>query len=134
MVLSIVVLFTHSKMVDCVLCHINPCYIWFYAISTRYCYGDISYHTPKMDSSNLNIFSELARSGKTTSCFLWNIWQTDCKPRKASTSFVWKYNNIHLSPTVWVVLPLILSEDHNSYIWFYAISTLVIYDLQMNSL
>ena len=28
------------------------------------CYGDISYHTPKMDSSNLNIFSELARSGK----------------------------------------------------------------------
>ena len=29
------------------------------------CYGDISYHTPKMNSSNLNIFSELARSGKT---------------------------------------------------------------------
>ena len=27
------------------------------------CYGDISYHTPKMNSSNLNIFSELARSG-----------------------------------------------------------------------
>ena len=23
------------------------------------CYGDISYHIPKMDSSNLNIFSEL---------------------------------------------------------------------------
>ena len=54
-----------------------------------YCYGDISYHTPKMDSCNLNIFSELARSEKTTSCFLRDVWQTDCKPRTASTSFVW---------------------------------------------
>ena len=27
------------------------------------CYGDISYHTPKMDSSNLNIFSELSSLG-----------------------------------------------------------------------
>ena len=24
------------------------------------CYGDISYHTPMMDSSNLNIFAELS--------------------------------------------------------------------------
>ena len=39
----------------------------------HHCYEDISYHTPKMDSSNLNIFSELARSGKTTSCFLRDI-------------------------------------------------------------
>ena len=51
--------------------------------------GDISYHTLKMDSSNLNIFSELARTGKTISRFLRDIWQTDCKPRTASTSFVW---------------------------------------------
>ena len=67
----------------------------FYGISTilGYCYGDISYHTPKMDSSNLNIFSELARSGRTISRFLRDIWQTDrqtdCKPRTACTSFVW---------------------------------------------
>ena len=27
------------------------------------CYGDISFYTPKMDSSNLNLFSELAHSG-----------------------------------------------------------------------
>ena len=51
-----------------------------------HCYGDISYHIPKMDSSNLNI---LARSGKTISRFLRDIWQTDCKPRTAGTSFVW---------------------------------------------
>ena len=30
----------------------------------KYCYGDISYHTPKMDSSNLNIFSELSSLGE----------------------------------------------------------------------
>ena len=54
-----------------------------------YCYGDISYHTPKMDSSNLNILCELARSGKTTSRFLQDIWQTNCKSRTATTSFVW---------------------------------------------
>ena len=57
--------------------------------SITMCYGDISYHTPKMDSSNLNIFSELSRSDKKTSHFLRDIWQTDCKPRTASTSFVW---------------------------------------------
>ena len=28
-----------------------------------YCYGKISYHTPKIDSSNLNIFSELNSLG-----------------------------------------------------------------------
>ena len=57
-------------------------------IKGNYCYGDISYHTPKMDSSNLSIFARLARSEKTTR-FLRDIWQTDCKPRTACTSFVW---------------------------------------------
>ena len=60
-----------------------------FVIIFDYCYGDISDHTPKMDSSNLNIFSELAHSEKTTSRFLRDIWQTDCKLRTASTSFVW---------------------------------------------
>ena len=43
-----------------------------------------------MDLSNLNIFSELARSGKTTS-FSYETFdrQTDGNPRTASTSFVW---------------------------------------------
>ena len=36
---------------------------------------------PKMDSSNLQ--------GETTSRSLRDIWQTDCKPSTASTSFVW---------------------------------------------
>ena len=54
----------------------------------HYCYGEISYHTPKIDSYSLNIFSELAHSGKTTSRFLRDICQTDCKPRTASTSFI----------------------------------------------
>ena len=31
----------------------------------------------------------LAHSGKTTSRSLRDIWQTDCKPSTASTSFVW---------------------------------------------
>ena len=34
------------------------------------CYGDISYHTPKMDSSNLNIFSELSSLGGDNFSFL----------------------------------------------------------------
>ena len=55
----------------------------------HYCYGDISYHTPKMDSSKLNIFPELRSLGETTSRSLRDIWQTDCKPSTASTSFVW---------------------------------------------
>ena len=41
-------------------------YIYIY-IYIYICYGDISYHTPMMDSYNLNIFSKLARSAKTTS-------------------------------------------------------------------
>ena len=31
------------------------------------CYGDISYHTPKIDSSNLNIFAELSSLGEINS-------------------------------------------------------------------
>ena len=34
------------------------------------CYGDIFYHTPKMDSSNLNIFSELSLLGENNFSFL----------------------------------------------------------------
>ena len=34
------------------------------------CYGDISYYTPKMDSSNLNIFSELSSLGGDIFSFL----------------------------------------------------------------
>ena len=36
--------------------------IWLAQLSgaVEYCYGDISYHTPKMNSSNLNIFSKLS--------------------------------------------------------------------------
>ena len=34
------------------------------------CYGDISYHTPKMDSSNLNIFAELSSLGEGNFSFL----------------------------------------------------------------
>ena len=33
--------------------------------------------------------SKHTRSEKTTSRFLRDIWQTDCKPRTASTSFIW---------------------------------------------
>ena len=66
---------------------------WFFCLvfllTYSFCYGNISKHTPKMDSSNLKLFSELACSGKTTSLFLRDIWQTDCKPRTARTSFVW---------------------------------------------
>ena len=58
-------------------------------INYTVCYGDIPYHTPKMDSSNLNIFSELSSLVETTSCSLRDIWQTDCKPSTASTPFVW---------------------------------------------
>ena len=47
--------------------------IYIYIYIYMYCYGDISYHIPKIDSSNLNIFSELARSGMTTSRFLRDI-------------------------------------------------------------
>ena len=35
-----------------------------------FCYGDISYHTPKMDSSNLNIFAELSLLGEDNFSFL----------------------------------------------------------------
>ena len=56
----------------------------------------------------------LARSGETTSRSLRDIWLTDCKPSTASTSFVWQYNNVYLSPVVWIVLPPVLSEDHNN--------------------
>ena len=33
------------------------------------CYGDITYDTPKMDSSNLNIFSEINSLGGNLSLF-----------------------------------------------------------------
>ena len=52
------------------------------------CYGDISYHTPKMDSSNLNIFAEISSLGKDNFSFL-TRHLTDCKPSMDSTSFVW---------------------------------------------
>ena len=91
-------------------------YIYIYK-----CYGDISYHTPKVDSSNLNIFSELARSGKTTR-FLRDIWQTASRARLVlllyDFLFFYKYNNVHLSPIVSVVLPTVLSEDHNNKVFF----------------
>ena len=35
-----------------------------------HCYGDISYHTPKMDWSNLNIFAELSSLGQDNFSFL----------------------------------------------------------------
>ena len=53
-----------------------------------YCYGDISYHTPKMDSSNLNTFAELRTLGEDNFTFLTRNL-TDCKPRTASTSIIW---------------------------------------------
>ena len=34
------------------------------------CYGNISSHTPKMDSSNLNIFAELSSLGEDNFSFL----------------------------------------------------------------
>ena len=45
-----VIIFLHACV--CVECVVND-------ISVHLCYEDISYHTPKMDSSNLNIFSEI---------------------------------------------------------------------------
>ena len=59
----------------------NQIYLYKQDLALDNCYGDTSYHTPKMDSSNLNIFSKLARSGKTTSHFLWDIWQTASQER-----------------------------------------------------
>ena len=56
-------------------------HIYIYIYIYIYCYGDISYHTPNMDSSNLNIFSELSSLGGDNF--------SDCKPSTASTSFVW---------------------------------------------
>ena len=43
-------------------------YYWIKILKVAYvCYGDISYHTLKMDSSNLNIFSELSSLGGNNS-------------------------------------------------------------------
>ena len=68
--------------------HIHICiYIYIYIYIYK-CYGDISYHTPNMDSSNLNIFSELSSLGEVNFSFL-TRHLTDCKPRTASTYFVW---------------------------------------------
>ena len=67
------------KWVLCFLCWL------LYVMCFLYVLWDISYHTPKIDSSNL----QLSSLGKTTYRFLRDIWQTDCKPRTASTSFVW---------------------------------------------
>ena len=53
------------------------------------CYGDISYHTAKMYTSNPDIFSDFSSLGETTSYSLRDIWLTNYKPSTASTSFVW---------------------------------------------
>ena len=63
------------KICDCLIS-----FLWFHGISYTvgylmpnpflYCYGDISCHTPKMDSSNLNIFSEISSLGGDSFWFL----------------------------------------------------------------
>ena len=45
-------------------------YIYIYIYIYMYCYGNISYHTPKMDSSDLKIFSELSLFGEDNFSFL----------------------------------------------------------------
>ena len=92
------------------------CFCWSHtcAESFEHCYWDISYHTPKMDSANLNIFSELARLWKTTSCFLRDIWQTDRKPRTASTSFVWL--SFSVNTIAFTYHPLFELFFHRSYL------------------
>ena len=46
-------------------------WVLFYGIVLWHinCYGDISYHTPKMDTSNLNIFAELSSLGEENFSF-----------------------------------------------------------------
>ena len=46
------------------------CHSYFYNNDNNNCYGYISYHTPKMDSSNLNIFAELSSLGEDNFSFL----------------------------------------------------------------
>ena len=45
-------------------------FIYVVWVGHGHCYGDISYHTPKMDSSNLNIFAELSPLGGDHFSFL----------------------------------------------------------------
>ena len=83
------------------------------------CYGDISYHTPKKDSSNLNIFFVLSSLGRHNFSFLTRHLTDGLQAEHGyyflcMTSFFCEYNNVYLSPVVWVVLPPVLSEDQNT--------------------
>ena len=57
--------------------------------------------------------SSLARSEKTTSRFLRNIWQTDCKPRTTNTSFAWLPFSAN---TMFTYHPLFELFFHRSYL------------------
>ena len=72
-----------------------------------------------MDSSNLNIFSELSSLGGDSFLFLTRHLIDGLQAEHGEyflcmTSFFCLYNNVYLSPVVWVVLPPVLSEDHNT--------------------
>ena len=83
--------------------------------------GDISYHTPKdgLVQPKHILRASLTRR-RTTSRSLWDIWQTDCKPSTARTSFLWppfSANTITFTyhPLFELFFPPVLSKDHNTY-------------------
>ena len=77
------------------------------------CYGDIFYHTPKMDSSTLNIIAELSLLGEDNSFLMRHLTSRERLGLPLYEFLFLEYNNVHLSPIVWVVLPPVLSEYHN---------------------